>query len=183
MYISDKTRSFTKYLIIILALIALDQLTKLIVIKTIPLWSEGPSFFGDFLKLIHVRNKAAGFGLGSNFTGILRIFFIYALPIALMAYLFYMLYNPSKYNINSEIEKVSFSLITAGGIGNLIDRIFRKEGVVDFIDIKFYNIFGMERWPAFNVADSTVVVGAILLVVAVILGSVSSKTNKNQKQK
>ena len=37
--------------------------------------------------------------------------------------------------------------IVGGGLGNLVDRFFRKEGVVDFIDVKFYGLFGLERWP------------------------------------
>ena len=50
-------------------------------------------------------------------------------------------------------------------MGNIIDRIFRPEGVVDFISAKFYGILGFERWPTFNAADSSVVVCGIILVV------------------
>jgi signal peptidase II len=56
-----------------------------------------------------------------------------------------------------------------GGLGNVIDRIFRSEGVVDFLSFKFYGLFGFERWPTFNVADSSVVVCAVLLVISTIL--------------
>ena len=59
--------------------------------------------------------------------------------------------------------------IIGGGFGNLIDRIFRPAGVVDFIDVRFYGIFGLERWPTFNVADASVVVAGILLIVSFIL--------------
>ena len=59
--------------------------------------------------------------------------------------------------------------IVGGGFGNLIDRCFRTEGVVDFIDVKFYGIFGMERWPTFNIADAAVVVCGILLIISFLL--------------
>ncbi len=55
-----------------------------------------------------------------------------------------------------------------GGIGNLIDRIFRSLRVVDFISVKFYGIFGLERWPTFNIADASLVVSGILLAVLLL---------------
>ena len=66
------------------------------------------------------------------------------------------------------LQRWAIAGIAGGGIGNLIDRFFRFEGVVDFIDVKFYGLFGMERWPTFNVADSAVVVCGILLVASFI---------------
>ena len=48
----------------------------------------------------------------------------------------------------------------------IIDRIARPDGVIDFLSVKFYGLFGLERWPTFNVADSAVVVCGILLVVS-----------------
>ena len=47
-----------------------------------------------------------------------------------------------------------------------MDRLFRVRGVVDFIDVKFYGLLGFDRWPTFNLADSTVVVAGILLIVS-----------------
>jgi signal peptidase II len=51
----------------------------------------------------------------------------------------------------------------------VIDRIFRPQGVVDFLSFKFYGLFGYERWPTFNLADASVVVCAVLLVVSTII--------------
>jgi signal peptidase II len=56
-----------------------------------------------------------------------------------------------------------------GGLGNYMDRIFRPEGVVDFLDFKFYGLLGMQRWPTFNLADMTLVVSAILLFISFLL--------------
>ena len=72
--------------------------------------------------------------------------------------------------------------IAGGGLGNLIDRFFRAEGVVDFIDIKFFGLFGLERWPTFNVADSAVVICGILLVISFIVISITDEM-KNRKSK
>ena len=58
--------------------------------------------------------------------------------------------------------------ITGGGIANCLDRFFRPGGVIDFIDIKFYGILGLERYPTFNIADSSVVVGGLLLVYTLV---------------
>ena len=69
--------------------------------------------------------------------------------------------------------------IVGGGFGNLIDRIFRAEGVVDFIDIKFYGLFGLQRWPTFNIADSAVVICGIILVISFICTSI--KQSKSEK--
>ena len=66
-----------------------------------------------------------------------------------------------------------------GGISNLLDRFFRVEGVVDFIDVEFYGLFGLERWPTFNIADSAIVVGAAGLFIIIIMQEYYTK--KKQK--
>ena len=60
-------------------------------------------------------------------------------------------------------------VLVGGGLGNYVDRIFRPAGVVDFLDFKFYGIFGLERWPTFNVADMTVVISGILLFISFLI--------------
>ena len=69
--------------------------------------------------------------------------------------------------------------ILGGGFGNLIDRFFRSEGVVDFIDVKFFGILGMERWPTFNAADSFIVCCGIGLGVNLILQGIKQKKLKD----
>jgi signal peptidase II len=56
-------------------------------------------------------------------------------------------------------------------MGNILDRMCRPDGVVDFVSVKFYGLLGFERWPTFNVADSSVVVSCILLLITIIIGS------------
>jgi signal peptidase II len=77
--------------------------------------------------------------------------------------------------------------IVGGGLGNLIDRIFRSEGVIDFIDVKWFGMakspipfLRMERWPTFNVADSAVVICGILLIISFIVLTIQDeKESKN----
>lgn len=151
---------------IIAVVVILDQITKALVVKFIALNGIGFSIFNDFFRLIHVRNNAVAFSFGSDFNPIVKIILFIIFPIVLLTLLYiYTIKTKSKL----KLEKVALALIIGGGIANIIDRIFRPSGVVDFLDFKFYNILGFQRWPTFNVADSCVVVGVILIIIAIIL--------------
>jgi len=78
----------------------------------------------------------------------------------------------------TRLQRWAVAGILGGGIGNILDRIFRPDGVVDFISVKFYGIFGFERWPTFNVADSSVVVCCILLFVTIIFSPKNARETK-----
>lgn len=158
-------------LILTVTVIIIDQITKSLIVKYIPLTtlfsSEGIiRVAGDYIRIIHVRNKAIAFSLGSSFSlNARRILFAFA-PLIGIAIIFAI------YFINNEftrLQRWSICGILGGGIGNLIDRFLRPDGVVDFIDCYFFGILGMERWPTFNVADAVVVVCGILFVLAFIL--------------
>ena len=148
-------------------LVLVDQISKLLVIKYIPLNTVGASFLGDFLIICHVRNTGAAFSLGAGSSVFIRVLVFIILPALLMAALCIMV--ASRKTFLSNAQRWFVAGIAGGGIGTLIDRIFRfDEGVVDFISVKFYGIFGLERWPTFNVSDSCVVVFVILFAVSVI---------------
>ena len=159
-------RRFKPFLLTLI-LVVIDQISKALVIKYIPLNTVGASFFGDFLIICHVRNTGAAFSLGAGSSTFLRILVFIILPAALMAFLCYLV--ASKKQLLTEAQRWFVAGIAGGGIGTLIDRIFRfNEGVVDFISVKFYGIFGLERWPTFNISDSCVVVFVILFALSVI---------------
>ena len=129
--------------------LALDQLTKAIVsAHLIP--GDPVPLLGQFVRLTLVHNTGAAFGLfpGSRLPFIL----ISVLAIAVVLYLF------ARDAYRSFINRVLLGCILGGALGNLIDRI-RWGRVVDFIDVGF----GPVRWPVFNVADSAVTLGVILL--------------------
>ncbi len=148
------------------AVIILDQITKAVIVATIPQGQIGFSALGDFLWIVHERNPAIAFSLGLSFPPPVRKVLFVALPAILMA-LITVYYFKSK--TLSQLQRWALCGILGGGIGNIIDRVFRPAGVVDFISNKFYGIFGMERWPTYNVADSSVVICGILLVISVLV--------------
>ena len=161
------TKRFLPF-ILTLGLVIIDQISKLIVMKCIPLNTVGASLFGDFLIICHVRNTGAAFSLGAGSSPFLRILVFIILPLALMIIMCLMVATKKKLMTNAQRWFVAG--IAGGGFGTLVDRIFRfNDGVVDFISVKFYGLFGMERWPTFNLSDSFVVVFVILFAISVIV--------------
>lgn len=161
-----ENRRFLPFVLTV-ALVVIDQISKALVMKYIPLNTIYKRFFGDFLYICHVRNTGAAFSLGAGSSVFLRVLVFIVLPAALMAFMCYLI--ASKKSPLSNAQKWFVAGIAGGGIGTLIDRIFRfNEGVVDFISVKFYGIFGLERWPTFNISDSCVVVFVILFAISVI---------------
>ena len=156
--------------------IVLDQITKMLVVNNIQLYTIGASFFGDFLRLIHVSNTGVAFSVGATWSETLRRLCFSLLPLVVIGIVVAIYFRNNEW---TKLQRWAIMGIVGGGLGNLIDRLFRKEGVVDFIDIKFYGLFGMERWPTFNVADSAVVVCGILLVISFII---SLKEDKKQSK-
>lgn len=156
--------------------IVLDQITKMLVVNNIQLYTIGASFFGDFLRLIHVSNTGVAFSVGATWSETLRRLCFSLLPLVVIGIVVAIYFRNNEW---TKLQRWAIMGIVGGGLGNLIDRLFRKEGVVDFIDVKFYGLFGMERWPTFNVADSAVVVCGILLVISFII---SLKEDKKQSK-
>jgi len=167
----DKTRTLPLILtgIIILA----DQCTKAFIAANWPINSMIVDVFNnDFLQIYHVRNKAIAFSLGAGIPDAIKPALFVVLPLLVLGVLFWYYLKSNDF---TRMQRWAVAGILGGGIGNIIDRIFRPEGVVDFISVKLYGLFGWERWPTFNVADSSVVVCCILLFITIIIDSVSKK--------
>jgi len=144
-------------------LILLDQVVKAIIVKIQPMH---PAFItdvfkNDFLTIIHVRNKAIAFSIGENFPDVIKPVLFVIVPILVLCFLVWYYLKSNEF---SKIQRWAAAGIIGGGLGNIIDRIFRPDGVVDFISVKFYGFLGFDRWPTFNIADSSVVVCCILLL-------------------
>jgi signal peptidase II len=152
------------------AVIALDQVTKAIIATKWP----GDGVFiadvlgNDFLWIIHVRNKAIAFSLGDGLPETARMVLFIVLPLVVIAALVWYYFKTDDF---IGIQRWAVAGIVGGGMGNLIDRIFRPDGVVDFISVNFYGLLGFSRWPTFNIADSSVVVCGILLFASVLFSS------------
>lgn len=150
-----------------LALVVIDQVSKQWIIDNVPLNSVYKSFFGDFLIICHIRNTGAAFSMGARWGSVLRFVVFVLIPIVLIVLLSIAIW--SEKSSFTSFQRWSGSVILGGGIGTVLDRVFRfDEGVVDFISVKFYGLFGMDRWPTFNISDSCVVVGVILFAFSIL---------------
>jgi signal peptidase II len=153
-------------LILSAGIILADQAAKLAVLKYVPR-GRGIPVIGDFFRLILVQNPAIAFSIGRGIEAGTRRMLFMLLPLAVITVLF--LYYILTRDPLTGFQRWCFGALVGGGLGNYVDRIFRPAGVVDFLDFKFYGIFGLERWPTFNLADATVVVAGILLFVSLLI--------------
>jgi signal peptidase II len=116
--------------------------------------------FKPLWRMVYVENPNAAFGLGHFLSDGPRLaIFVVAASAAAVAVLYYY----RKLELEQRFHQVSLALILAGDVGNLIDRALRRY-VIDFIDWHWWNRPDL-RWPTFNIADSMLVVGVILLLL------------------
>lgn len=163
-------------LILTVLVILVDQVTKFLVVKFIPPYTVGMSFLGDFFRIIHVYNPGIAFSLGHTLSQNFRAILFAFLPLIVLIIVLVIYFKNDDF---TKLQRWAICGILGGGFGNLIDRFFRSEGVVDFLDVKFYGLFGLERWPTFNVADSAVVVCGILLIISFIISIINEKRSDN----
>lgn len=143
-----------------------DQITKAVVVALIPVYTVGANIFGDLLRIVHVANTGVAFSLGDSMPLAIRRILFAIIPLIVIVLVIVVYFRNDEFN---SVQRWAICGIIGGGIGNIIDRFFRAEGVVDFIDVKFFGIFGLERWPTFNVADAAVVVCGIILIVSFLI--------------
>jgi signal peptidase II len=142
--------------------VALDLITKLLVMKSLPMGKQIVVIPG-FFNLVHIHNKGVAFGLLAHWsTDFARLVFVASttLVLAVVTYLWWR--SPDRHWRLA----LGYSLIITGALGNLIDRV-RLGEVVDFLDF-YWNRY---HWPAFNVADSLVCLGAGVLIWVVFRDS------------
>lgn len=166
-------------LILSVVIIIADQITKAFIIKNVPVGTVYFSLFGDFFRIIHVTNLGAAFSLGNGLSSVWRFVSLCIIPLLVLLAVLVAFFVTKEL---SQVQRWFIAGILGGGFGNLIDRFFRPDGVVDFIDVKFYGLFGLERWPTFNIADSAVLVCEIALVISFI-ASASTKSDKANTEK
>jgi len=158
-FVKGKILPFSLTAFIIIA----DQILKAVIVKLKPETGLIKDVFNNgFLWIWHVRNKAIAFSLGENLPSAFRPIMFVVVPILVLGFLIWYYFKSDEFTL---IQRWAAAGIIGGGIGNIIDRIFRSDGVVDFISVNIYGLFGMQRWPTFNIADSSVVVCCLLLLV------------------
>ena len=160
-------------------IVILDQISKAFIVAN---WPHPGTlikdvFGNDFLLLYHVRNKAIAFSIGDNLPQQFRLALFIIVPVIVLAFLVWYYMSSSDFSV---LQRWAIAGIIGGGIGNISDRIFREDGVVDFVSVKFYGLFGLTRWPTFNIADSSVVVCSIILLVTMLI---PRKGDSNQTER
>jgi signal peptidase II len=134
-------------------IIVLDQLTKIIVDRTMPLHHSIPIVDG-FFSLTYVRNTGAAFGIFAGSHEVFRLPFLIGVSILAIGFILVML---KRLRDDATGLVTALTFILGGAIGNLIDRVRHGE-VIDFLDVYYSNY----HWPAFNLADSFITVGVTI---------------------
>lgn len=147
-----------RYFGISLAIILLDQFSKYAIRNWVDFgYRNVIKLTEDFFWLTKVQNTGAAFSLSFGSAQINRIIFISISLVAVGLLIYYII------KTKPIAEKIAFSLVLGGAVGNLLDRIFLGS-VTDFIWWDFPDLI-MQRWPVFNIADSAIVLAMIILVI------------------
>ncbi len=137
-----------------LIVLFVDQITKNFILQNFEIYQSIE--ITSFLNIVLVFNTGAAFSIFSDGYDWQR----YMLIASSITIIFFLMYYLRRYVKNNWLQQLSIYLIISGALGNLIDRV-RLGMVVDFID---FHIWGI-HWPAFNVADSAISIGALTLIV------------------
>jgi signal peptidase II len=149
--------------------LVLDQITKIMVDRTMDLHASVPVIDNVF-SITYLRNKGAAFSFLANFSYRLQFFVLVSLIAIGVILSVYARLRPDQ-----RFTAVSLSLIFSGALGNLIDRV-RLGEVIDFLDFYWRD----HHWPAFNIADSAICVGVFLLAVDMYLEEKRQKGESSQ---
>ncbi len=151
-------------------IIVADQISKALVLRFIEpfrLTRDSVSVIGDFVTFIRTQNLGVAFSIGQSWPPIARRILFIILPLIVIVVAGYYLINGRDL---TRLQRWALAGIMGGGLGNMLDRIFRVDGVVDFILVNMYGFLGQSYFPVFNVADSSVTICGILLVALLVFG-------------
>lgn len=153
------------YYLIALFVIALDQLTKWLIVKNMEL-GESIEIIKDFFYITSHRNRGAAWGILEG-----QMWFFYVVTVIVVIGLVYYLQKMGKQSV---LLGTSIGLMLGGAIGNFIDRVIRKE-VVDFFNTYIFSY----NFPIFNIADTALTSGVVLMIIYMFLEEKLSKEKKN----
>ena len=146
-----------------IAVLCFDQLTKSYIISNFSL-AQTADFIPGFIDITYIHNRGGAWGMLSGYTWLLISVTIIVMLICIAMLL--------KVGSKDKIMFWAIMLILGGGLGNMIDRIFRDVNVIDFLHLEF-----MPDFPVFNVADCGIVIGAGLLILYFIIGMIKDAKN------
>ncbi|TLU61458.1 lipoprotein signal peptidase [Thalassotalea litorea] len=158
-----------KWLWLAVVMLVLDQLTKQLVVASMSLYQSIEVL--PFFNFTYVHNTGAAFSFLADAGGWQRWFFS-AIAIGVSSLLVYWM---AKAKPSEKLICISYALIISGALGNLIDRMAFGY-VIDFLD--FY--VGNKHWPAFNIADSAIFVGAALMIFEAFTNDSDNRDNDNK---
>ncbi len=160
-----------RYFLVSVAVVLVDQASKLVMHRYLR-GRDPVDIVPDFFRLWYSRNPGGLFGSFGDWAGPWRLLLLTILPIAAVVLIATFL---ARTHASDRPTLFGLSLILGGAVGNLIDRVFRGE-VIDFLDVYvaapqpadwLVSVFGTAHWPTFNIADSSIVVGASLLLICI----------------
>ncbi len=168
---------------IIVGGLTVDLVSKAIVESTMEM-GQTITVIPKLLNFSYTINKKAAFGSDFGMSKLFgeqgTIIFFIILTIAAVGFFGFLLFKNQKKGL---LYRISFSLIIAGALGNLYDRIFLS-GVRDFIQIEYLGLelFGSKTFAIFNIADSCVVIGTILLLIFIVFFDKTFKEKEENKE-
>ena len=154
-------------IIIGVVMLAFDQIAKLMVLANLQGTGKTISIIDGIISFCYRGNNGAGFSILSGHTEFLVLFTLIAISVIVFLLV--------KGTYRSHLTNWGFMLIVSGGIGNLIDRVFRNGVVVDFISVDFID------FPVFNIADICVTVGAGLVILYFVIELIKEYKAKGKK--
>jgi signal peptidase II len=148
-------------LLIIGFVIAFDRVSKLYIQHALSSWSSISVIPGLF-RIVHTENPGAAFGILAQGNAMIRAAVLIGISTMVMVFVASALWSRTS-SFTGTWTRFSLALILGGAVGNLLDRILRGT-VTDFLEV--YN--GTWSFPAFNVADSAITVGSIILLIELL---------------
>jgi signal peptidase II len=162
-------KRFALWLALSAVVIGLDQWSKFAVLARFVEYEA--LYVTDFFNLVLVYNPGAAFSFLANHSGWQRWFFV-----ILAAVICTWLLRMTWVHRHERLQPAAFSLVTGGAIGNVIDRLIHGK-VVDFLD---FHLAG-SHWPAFNLADSAIFLGVVLMLIAQLRESLAEKRQQKNR--
>lgn len=150
-----------RYYVLALFVIVCDQLTKWLIVQKMQ-YGESIEVIKNLFYITSHRNRGAAWGILQG-----QMWFFYLITIVVVVGLIYYIQKMAK---KSVLLGVSLALMLGGAIGNFIDRVFRNE-VVDFVNTYIFNY----NFPIFNIADASLSIGVILLIIYMLIEEKLSK--------
>jgi signal peptidase II len=154
-------RSF--YFLVSAVVILLDRLTKLYISSHVELNFGSVQVIPNFFSITHVENTGAAFSLFADWSPRVRVPLLVGFSSAAMVVVGYLLWTSAK---KFTFSGLALALILGGAIGNLYDRLLFGR-VIDFLHV----YIGSHMWPDFNLADSSIVCGATIIIASLIFSS------------